>query len=184
MKTLIINGSPRKNGDTVSMINLFKDNFQGEVIIWDCCFRKVSHCVDCRYCRKNKGCRISDEWNELFDYIIESDNIVIASPVYFSQLTGMILSTLSRLQCIYCAEHFQNIELIPKKKKGGIILAGGGDGSCEPAERTAKILLHMMNCGEIYPAVKALNTNNVPAAEEKGVLEQLLKLQDFFIKSY
>ena len=51
-------------------------------------------------------------------------------------------------------------------------------------KRTAKILLHMMNCGEISPAVKALNTNNVPAAEEKGVLEQLLKLQDFFIKSY
>ena len=50
--------------------------------------------------------------------IEESDNILIASPIYFGQLTGPLISLGSRLQAYYCAEAFQNRPLLKRIKKG------------------------------------------------------------------
>lgn len=55
MKTLILNGSPRENGDTVSLINKVIGNLNGEYKIinaYDC---DINPCVDCRYCWNNTG---------------------------------------------------------------------------------------------------------------------------------
>ncbi len=36
--------------------------------------------IDCRYCWENVGCSIKDEMQEVYDYIKECDNVLIASP--------------------------------------------------------------------------------------------------------
>lgn len=69
MKTLIFVGSPRKQGDTMSLVNLLCEELQGEVKIvyaYDCHF---SGCLDCRYCWKNEGCALDDGMQEIYDYI-------------------------------------------------------------------------------------------------------------------
>jgi len=50
-------------------------------------------------------------------YIQECDNILIASPLYFSELTGKLLDVGSRLQTYFCARFFRNEEPIVKSKK-------------------------------------------------------------------
>ena len=87
MKTLIINGSPRVNGDTNSLINIVKERIGGEYKIVDAYRCNISPCLDCRFCWKNSGCAIQDEMQEVYDYINDCDNILIASPIYFSELT-------------------------------------------------------------------------------------------------
>ena len=91
MKTLIMNGSPRKNGDTVSLIRKVTEKLTGEFRIIDAYYCSISPCVDCRYCREHSGCSIEDEMQQIYDYIRECDNIIIASPVYYSELTGKLL---------------------------------------------------------------------------------------------
>ena len=91
MKTLILNGSPRANGDTVSLIKELTKKLPGEYKIVDAYHCDVSPCVDCRYCWEHPGCAIADEMQEIYAYIQECDNILIASPVYFSELTGKLL---------------------------------------------------------------------------------------------
>ena len=61
MKTLIINGSPRKNGDTMVLINEFLKNLNGEVKLINTYYDKISPCIDCRYCWSNSSCAINDE---------------------------------------------------------------------------------------------------------------------------
>ena len=51
---------------------------------------------------------------------------------------------MSRLQTLWCAKHFRKESPATKKKKGGIFLVGGGDGSMEKAIGTAECLLHIM----------------------------------------
>lgn len=92
MKTLIINGSPRVNGDTNSLINIVKERIAGEYKIVDAYRCNISPCLDCRFCRENSGCAIQDEMQEVYEYINDCDNILIASPIYFSELTGKVLS--------------------------------------------------------------------------------------------
>ena len=180
MRTLILNGSPRKNGDTVSLINLLTENIKGEYRTVSSYYADISPCIDCRYCWKNTRCAINDGMTEIYDYVRDCDNIVIASPIYFSQLTGSLLSLCSRFQAFYCFRRFLNTEPVLKGKKGGIILAGGGDGSFEPAEKTAKTLLKHMGTKTYFPAVCSHDTDNVSAAEDKKASEEILKLADFF----
>ena len=107
MKTLIFNGSPRENGNTVSLINKATEKIAGEYKVINAYRCNISPCVDCRYCWDHTGCAIEDEMQEVYKYIRECDNILIASPVYFSELTGKLLDVGSRLQTYYCSAVFR-----------------------------------------------------------------------------
>lgn len=127
-KTLILNGSPREKGNTVSLIDRIAGKIAGEYRVVDTYRCDISPCLDCRYCWENNGCAINDEMQEIYQYIQECDNILIASPLYFLELTGRLLDVGSRLQTFFCARFFRKEKPIIKSKKGAIILVGGGMG--------------------------------------------------------
>ncbi|MDO4318662.1 MAG: flavodoxin family protein [Lachnospiraceae bacterium] len=180
MKTLILNGSPRRNGDTAFLVGKIIEQIDGEYRIVNAYNSDISPCSDCRYCRKNKGCLVNDEMQEVYSYIQECDNILIASPLYFSELTGKLLDVGSRLQCFFCARFFRKEEPIPKSKKGAVILVGGGDGQIEKAYGTACTLLRHMNCVHIHEAVYSHKTNERPAAEDETALCGIKSIVNFF----
>ena len=180
MKTLILNGSPRKNGDTASLISIITQNIEGNYRIVDAYRCNISPCLDCRYCRQNSGCIINDEMQEIYGYIQECDNILIASPLYFSELTGKLLDVGSRLQTYFCARFFRGEEPVKKPKKGAVILVGGGDGHIETAFSTACTLLRLMNCNSIHEAVYSHNTNETPAVDDKNTLAGVKSIIEFF----
>ena len=180
MKTLILNGSPRKKGDTVSLISKVTDHLNGEYKIvnaYDC---GIAPCVDCRYCCKNTGCCVNDAMQEVYTYIQECDNILIASPIYFSELTGALLNVGSRLQTYFCARYFRNENPIKKPKKGAVFVVGGGDGNINKPYETACCLLHHMNAYAIMPVVFSHNTNSKPAIEDEIALAGVSNIIEFF----
>ena len=180
MKTLIINGSPRINGDTESLIGIVKKNISGEYKVLNAYRCNISPCIDCRYCWEKAGCALDDEMQEIYDYINKCDNILIASPLYFSELTGKLLDVGSRLQTYFSARFFRGEEPIPKKKKGAVILVGGGDGRVDKAYETACTLLHHMNCYDVHEAVFSHNTNTRPALEDEQAIMGVRSIIDFF----
>ena len=180
MKTLIFNGSPRKNGDTASLVEKFVGRLKGEYRLVEAYRCSISPCLDCRYCWENSGCAIDDEMQEIYKYIQECDNILIASPIYFSELTGKLLDVGSRLQTYYCARAFRQENPVPKPKKGAILLVGGGDGAMDTACKTARILLRHMNCRDIHRAVCSHNTNEKPAIDDENAMLGLNGILEFF----
>ena len=148
MKTLILNGSPRITGDTSQLIEKVTEKLWGEYRIVDAYRCNISPCIDCRYCWGKRGCAINDEMQEIYGYIQDCDNVLIASPIYFSELTGKLLDVGSRLQTYWCARYFRKEEPV-MKKKGAVILVGGGDGNINKPYDTACTLLHHMNCYNI-----------------------------------
>jgi multimeric flavodoxin WrbA len=182
MKTLIINGSPRENGDTVSLINEISQHLKGEMLVVNCYESKITPCIDCRVCWSHSGCYDDAEWTEFQEYIKACDNILIASPIYFSELTGSLLSLVSKTQAFWAARHFRGEELVTKPKKGGIILVGGGDGTMKKAEETARTILKHMNCAEIASAVVSHGTNKLPAIEDVNAVVGVRELAHYFNK--
>lgn len=180
MKTLIFCGTPRKYGDTMTLVNEFINHLEGEYKIIDVFNCNIQPCTDCRYCWKNNGCCIDDEMQEVYNYIQECDNILIASPLYFSELTGQLLAVTSRLQTYFCATFFRKENPIKKEKKGGVIIVGGGNGSIEKAYNTARILLHHMNSKNIAPVVFSHNTNEIPSKDDIKAMEGSRNLALFF----
>ena len=181
MKTLIFNGSPRKNGDTMTLVKEFIKQLNGEYKIVNAYNCDIKPCIDCRYCHDNDGCCQKDEMQEVYNYIQECDNILIASPIYFSELTGQLLAILSRLQTYYSARFFRNINPIDKSKKGGILLVGGGDGSMEKAIDTAECLLHKMNAESVGVAYSH-NTEMISPINDRKTIENMKRIVSEFNK--
>jgi multimeric flavodoxin WrbA len=180
MKTLILNGSPRKNGDTVSLIHEVTNNLKGSYRQVNAYYCNIKPCVDCRYCVKNNGCCVDDEMQEVYDYIQECDNILVASPIYMSELTGPLLSVTSRLQPYYCAKYFRKEIPIMKPKKGAVLLVGGGDGDIELPHRMANRLLYKMNAKDVFPLISSYNTDKNPAIHDKAAVSGAKDIADFF----
>ena len=180
MKTLILNGSPRPGGDTASLLRLLTEDLTGEHRQVDAYRADISPCVDCRFCWTHSGCAIQDEMQEIYAYIQACDNILIASPIYFSELPGKLLDVYSRLQTYYCARHFRQEKPITKAKKGAILLVGGGDGAPEKAEETARVLLRFMNCRDIHKTVCSHNTNRLPAIQDSQAAAGARSIAAFF----
>jgi multimeric flavodoxin WrbA len=177
MKTLIISGSPRKNGDSMTLVNEMIKYLDGEVRIVHTYNNNISPCVDCRYCWHNEGCSINDEMQEVYQLLNEVDNVIIASPLYFSELTGQLLSFASRLQLFYVSRCIRkDTRVIQKKKNGVLVISAGGDTrDYERSSRTANIIFHQMNTTSIG-SVSTIHTNDIPAKEDTEALDKAQEL--------
>ena len=176
MKTLIFNGSPRKNGDTAALVNELTKHLEGDIKVVNTYTAKISPCTDCRYCWKNDGCIIDDEMQTVYKDIDDADNIVIASPIFFSELTGPLLSVASRLQQIWISEKVKNIKVLKEKeRKGFVVLVGGGDGKPGKAHGTAKIIIKHMGTSFV-DSVISHNTDEVPAKDDISAIENIKRI--------
>jgi multimeric flavodoxin WrbA len=180
MKTLVFNGSPRKNGDTAVLLNEFMKRIEGECKIVDVFDCDIKSCIDCRYCWEHDGCSIEDGMIEVYQDIQECDNILIASPIFFTELTGQLLVVASRLQTYFCARYFRKENPISKRKRGGILLMQGGSHRADKAADTAKMLLDTMNAIDQAPPVFCLDADTVYPADNKEAVAGVNHIADFF----
>lgn len=145
MKTVILNGSPRKTGGTSAIVSYLQQELPGDMIRIDTYTANVSPCVDCRYCWTNPACAIQDDMQKFYQQMNQADNIILASPIYFGEITGSLLSFASRLQFFWTAQKFRNQPVLQDKtRKGAVILVDGGAGCMEGAFAMGKRLLHIM----------------------------------------
>lgn len=101
MKVLILNGSPRVNGNTHlaldEMIKIFKAN-DVDVHYVQVGQMNIRGCLACASCHNGKeSCVIDDIVNELAPILKECDGMVIASPVYYANANPTLISLLDRL---------------------------------------------------------------------------------------
>ena len=180
MKTLILNGSPRKHGDTASLLEIFRCGMGGEIFQTDAYYAEISPCTDCRFCRTHPACAVKDGMQEIYDLLPECDNIVIASPIYFAEITGKLLDLFSRLQYYYNSRFYRGERITFKPKKGAVILVGGGSWSADRAAETAASLLKEMGASEIHPPVISHNTDRLPAVKDTAATDGVRSIIRFF----
>lgn len=173
-KTLIINGSPKKDGDTAALVNELVKHLDGDYKILSCS-SDIAPCNDCRFCWKSDGCSINDEMQEVYKYLDKCDNVVIASPIWFSSLSGLTLNISSRLQTLWCSGYFRNIKK-DATKNGVIILVGAQKGTEKIPEKTA---LTIMKCMYVkcpcVATIHSLDTNNIPTKDDEIALKNVRK---------
>jgi len=100
MKVLLINGSPKKDGNTAralrEMVQVFeKHGFETETVcVGD---KAVRGCIACTSCYKTGKCVFDDEVNAVAEKLRECDGMVVGSPVYYASANGTLISFLDRL---------------------------------------------------------------------------------------
>ena len=100
MKVLLVNGSPRKEGNTYVALNEFaqqlaKNGIQSE-LIW-IGTKPVRGCVACNSCHDNRCVFNDDITNSIIAKMEECDGLVIGSPVYYGQPAGPVCCLQQRM---------------------------------------------------------------------------------------
>ena len=106
LNVLIINGSPRINGNTSVAIDELVRTFESENIgteVVQIGNKNIRGCIACGTCAKNGKCVFDDEVNLLSSKFEQADGLIIASPVYYGSANGTLISCLDRL---FYSSHF------------------------------------------------------------------------------
>lgn len=124
MKVLLINGSPRSNGNTAfalaQMAEVFAD--QGiETELLQPGNQAIRGCIGCRGCTRTGKCVFDDLVNEAAPKFQEADGIVVASPVYYASANATLIAFLDRL---FFSTHFD------KRMKVGASVVAARRGGC------------------------------------------------------
>ena len=106
MKVLILNGSPRKNGNTSAAIDEIVKVFNAEGIEAEVCqigSRDIRGCIACNRCSEIGRCVFDDAVNEIAPKFEEADGLIVASPVYYASANATLIACLDRL---FYSTHF------------------------------------------------------------------------------
>ena len=100
MKVLILNGSPRANGNTSIAVNELVKVFESEGIETEVVHvgnKDIRGCIACRKCVETGKCVFDDEVNKIAPKFEEADGLIVASPVYYASANATLLACLTRL---------------------------------------------------------------------------------------
>ena len=106
MKVLMINGSPRANGNTSIALHEMEKVFQEEGIkseILHIGNKEIRGCIACGSCAEKGKCVFQDMVNEAAPKFQECDGLVVGSPVYYASANATLIAFLTRL---FYSTHF------------------------------------------------------------------------------
>ena len=100
MKVLLINGSPRKDGNTAIALNEMIKVFQSQGIETELLHiggKDIRGCIACGKCRQLGHCVFDDIVVQASQKLAEADGLVVGSPVYYAAANGTVVSFMDRL---------------------------------------------------------------------------------------
>ena len=100
MKVLMINGSPRPNGNTAVTLREMETVFKAEGIeteIIQVGNKAIRGCIACGKCAEKGKCVFDDAVNEIAPKFEACDGLVVGSPVYFASANATLVAFLTRL---------------------------------------------------------------------------------------
>lgn len=124
MNVLIINGSPRMNGNTTIAVNEMVKVFETEGVnaeVVQIGNKDVRGCIACGSCFSKGKCVFDDVVNELAPKFEAADGLVVATPVYYASANATLIACLDRL---FYSTHFD------KTMKVGASVAVARRGGC------------------------------------------------------
>lgn len=163
MKVLILNGSPRANGNTATAINELVKVFESEGVETEIVHvgnKNIRGCIACNSCNKTGKCVFDDAVNEIAPRFEEADGLVVASPVYYASANATLIACLDRL---YYSTSFD------KTMKVGASVVVARRGGCSAT--FDGLNKYFMNCGMAVATSQYWNSvhGRVPGEAEKDL---------------
>ena len=153
MKVVAINGSSRKDGNTAILLRTVLNELSAEGIgaeLIQLAGNPLSGCTACNKCRENmdRKCVINtDNFNDCFSAMVETNGILLGSPVYFADATASMKALIERTGRVAKA----NGGLL-KRKVGAAVVAVRRAGAVHTFDTLNHLFLYseMIVPGSIY----------------------------------
>ena len=125
MNILILQGSPRANGNTAWMAEEFKKAAEAvghEVTMVNVARKKIAGCLACEYChtKGNGACIQKDDMQELYPLMAEAEVLVLAAPIYYFTLCAQIQAPIQRMYCVNAPAKVKKMALLASSYSPGV----------------------------------------------------------------
>ncbi len=133
-KIVAIYGSPRRNGNTATLLKQAVQGAReagaevGEFVLRDL---KMSPCLEIYKCRENGRCAIQDDFQKLYDAMLDADGMILASPIFFYTVSAHTKILMDRCQSCWVKKYWIDKTPFgrrPLKRKGLFISVGATRG--------------------------------------------------------
>ena len=181
MKILLLNSSPRHNGNTAYATEQIKKSIElnttHSVESVNVTNLKVSGCVACDSCRTNSEiCVIKDDTQDILNKIVDADAIVFLAPVYWWGVPSQLKAVIDKFYSVQS-------KLKAKTKKIGIVTIGTSD----ITNRQYSLISDQFDCineflgwEKIFDlSFSAREINDLPKLE--GATEQLSNISQYLV---
>lgn len=172
MKFTIIFGSPRKKGNTASLLEPFMDELKSngaDVEYFDVYEKEIAGCKACLGCQQDQtkvSCVIQDDMQEILDSMAMADVVVYAAPVYIWSAPAPVKAVIDRSvysTCKYYGDDPHGPALFKGKQIALITTCG------YPVEKGADLFEEQMkryckHCGMSYAGMLAERQRNLKEA--------------------
>ncbi len=153
MMVLGIFGSPRKNGNTDILLEEMLRGAESEgakverIYLTD---YTITPCKECHSCDQTGRCVIPDDMQKIYPKLLESDIILLASPIFFYGVTAWAKAMIDRTQALWAIKYLlkdPSFGKEGKKRKGFFISVGATKGQkvFEGAILTTKYFFDVLN---------------------------------------
>ena len=179
---LILNGSPRKHGNTVYLIGRLMEGVRevhpdAEIEVANLAFMKIGHCRACDACRREdrigQYCVFKDDMAGLYDKVLQADAIVFASPIYWFTMTAQMKLFLDRLYGLW----LERTKALQGKSIAAVMVYGDAD----PYISGAINAMHTMEdickyCGAKLAGIVYGTANDIGDAENNAELTRKARM--------
>jgi multimeric flavodoxin WrbA len=132
MKILAIAGSPRRGGNTDTLLEQAiagAKSAGAEVELVVLSRLKIAPCIACDRCFENGRCAVKDDYPAVCEKVLQADGVMLAAPVTFTNISGWAKAFIDRFQCLWSLKYVlhQPVPLPPGgQKRRGIFLCTAG----------------------------------------------------------
>ncbi len=129
-KILVISGSPKKDGNTASLVAWFSEgarqqDAEVEIVLAASLRFRAAGCTSCRACQKSPAyeCVIDDDAKPVLKKMAQAEVIVMATPLYFFSMSAQLKVLIDRMFSLYKWDNAANTVETPLKGKMLVLLA-------------------------------------------------------------
>ena len=174
MKAIFISGSPRKNGNTATIINAIgqglKDKgFETKTIVLS--DFNIGYCVGCKSCYQTGNCVLQDDVASIAEEIFNSQLVIVASPSYWGDVTAQLKTFIDR--CTPFCDTNSERKLMAKGAKGVAVAIRAGINKAEN-QNLVNTIEHFLGHLNI-PLVSSFTVEGISTAKDLAQRDDILK---------
>ena len=178
MRICVLFGGFHKKGNTATLLGHFLDGAKASghsVERFDVAFMQIKPCLGCMHCKqKQDGCAQKDDMELIYEALQRCDCLVLASPMYWWNITGPLKNVVDRF---FALPFNAQIQSVFAEKKFLLIMTSGQPKERDGREGVELVFKNMCSfTGMEWIGSFSTGTNEKPVHEQKDVCKQIYDL--------
>ena len=169
---IVFSGSPRKEGNSDLLADAFVSGATGagadveKIRLYQ---KDISPCIECGGCDETGICILDDDMREIYAKLEMADVVVLASPIFFYNITSGSQALVERSQAFWVRQYVLKQGSIGGKKRDGIFLSVGATKGKLLFDGSLRVMRYFFDAigGKLQAALL------VRGVEKKGQIKQL-----------